>query len=526
MAQANNPANNPANNLANNQTLPRWLIALIVAVVAVALAALISYDWLSNHMKGLVLFGVVVYIVVFYLMRSLLLRFGSMVLLVLLWLVGPSFFGDIHLDLNPWMNVVLDIQKTSIPPATYQNLSILIIFFVALHYISNGYGRAFVAAVGMLAIGFIGFPSTGNQPSDTPPAELTPIAQSTTSTKTPATQLHNKLPAQNPLFTGREKELAELDQHFNREKTRIQAVHGGGGMGKTQVAIEYLHRHKSQYPLIWWVSAETVGKTTLSLAAHADQLQLPGKSLEQKAEATLHWLSEKESWLLVYDNAQTPQDLIGFLPPGDNGHILITSRHPDWNAIAHPITLISLPRPKAIELLWKRSERQGVDREGADALAALLGDFPLALVQAGAYLKQTGATFQDYINIYNDKGAKLFKDGPTPLYYQKTVDAVWDVSLQKLNQTLPEAVTLLDKLAFLDPDEVPLKLLKDKEIDDATFNKSIQALGKYSLITVTSGSLSIHRLLQDVIRARLKQQGKEKERLARDRSISFTVFSV
>ena len=106
------------------------------------------------------------------------------------------------------------------------------------------------------------------------------------------TFIHNDIPVQNPIFTGRDEELATLSRRFHAENIPIQVVHGRAGMSKTQVAIEYLHRHDSWYQLIWWVPAETEEKLTVSLANLADLQQLAGKTMEQKADAALAWLNQ------------------------------------------------------------------------------------------------------------------------------------------------------------------------------------------------------------------------------------------
>ena len=90
---------------------------------------------------------------------------------------------------------------------------------------------------------------------------------------------------------------------------------------------------------------------------------------------------------------------------------------------------------------------------------------------------------------------------------------VWNVLLQSLQTQSPAAVTILEMLAFLDPDNVPRELLEEEEMGNATFDQAIYALSVYSLVATVSGSLSIHRLLQDVVRAGLQQQGEDKARL-------------
>lgn len=117
----------------------------------------------------------------------------------------------------------------------------------------------------------------------------------------------------------------------------------------------------------------------------------------------LHWhgLTNHDSWLLIYDNATNPKELKRYLPKGKISHILLTARHPRWDEIARPIALITLLRPESIKLLnWQSTPLLEDEQQQAATLAARLGDFPLALVQARAFMADTGVGLEGYLERY------------------------------------------------------------------------------------------------------------------------------
>src|SRR5262249_44730419 len=134
------------------------------------------------------------------------------------------------------------------------------------------------------------------------------------------------VPARNPGFTGRDNQLAEVrEQLVAGDKAVVQALHGTGGVGKTQLAAEYAHRFAGSYDLVWRSNAEQGGLigdqvATLGLALGCVQ---PGAGTEAVRAAVLAELRHRGQWLLVFDNAEDPADVAPWLP-GGSGHVLIT----------------------------------------------------------------------------------------------------------------------------------------------------------------------------------------------------------
>src|SRR5512135_430529 len=187
-----------------------------------------------------------------------------------------------------------------------------------------------------------------------------------------------KVPARNPHFVGRGQMLTELRRRLRSgdHTLVVQALHGLGGVGKTQLAIEYVHRFAVDYELVWWIDAEQPALLASQLAALADPLGLSGRDSGPAAvNAVREELRRRPGWLLVFDNAQRPQDLVDY-QPGGAGHVLVTSRYPGWGGLGGRLEVDVLSRHETVALLRRRLPE--LDETLADQLAAELGDLPLA----------------------------------------------------------------------------------------------------------------------------------------------------
>jgi tetratricopeptide (TPR) repeat protein len=323
------------------------------------------------------------------------------------------------------------------------------------------------------------------------------------------------VPPRNPNFIGRFAELGRIRMGLTaRGAVTVHALRGMGGVGKTQTAIEYAHRHANEYDLVWWINAEkatAVGDQFTSLAA---ELGLPPLADPEAILRAVHrFLRARSRWLLIFDNAESADNTRPLLP-GGAGHVLITTRRGGFRALGGVLDLDILDRPEAVALIRRRAPAAAEDQ--ADRLAAKLGDLPLALDQAAAYLDETGTPPDVYLGLLDSRSTDLYSRGHASMH-PDTVATVWSVSIDKLEATEPAAVQLLTLCAWLAPEPVPLDLftshsdllpepLAATAADPVAFNDTVGALAGYSLARRTGGSLVIHRLIQDVTRHRLMNQ--------------------
>lgn len=208
------------------------------------------------------------------------------------------------------------------------------------------------------------------------------------------------VPARNPHFTGRAEMLSQLRQRLRAGESTlvVQSLYGLGGVGKTQLAIEYAHRFAADYELVWWIDAEQSALLGTHLGELAGPLGLPAnRPVTEAVKIVLDELRRRSGWLLIFDNAQRPQDLADFLP-GGAGHVLVTSRQPGWGGLGGRLEVDVLTRTETVALLRRRLP--DLTDQLADQLAAELGDLPLAAAQAAGYLESTGLPAADYLRRF------------------------------------------------------------------------------------------------------------------------------
>jgi hypothetical protein len=321
------------------------------------------------------------------------------------------------------------------------------------------------------------------------------------------------LPARNRNFVGRADMLERLQSALERSNgvaTRVEAIYGLGGVGKTQLALEYAHWHAAEYELIWWVPAQQTNTAAAALAALARQLGLPNKADQRELVGDLlEVLRRRESWLLIYDSAEAPEQIEPLLPLGGHGHVLITSRYPAWGRVADPLRLTALRRQESVAFLRRRVG--GDDEQHASTIAELLGDLPLALEEAAAYIEETQTGLVDYLRLVREHAGELFS---APVSEGQHVATAWSISLDRVRVQAPAAAALLELCAFLAMDDIPRELprqhhdgfpasLSRAVRDPVAYNQVLRALSRYSLITVTPSALSVHPMVQMVVRSRL-----------------------
>jgi hypothetical protein len=334
------------------------------------------------------------------------------------------------------------------------------------------------------------------------------------------------VPTRNAAFTGRNAVLETLrDQLAGSSKAVVlpQALYGLGGVGKTQVALEYAHRYMANYDVVWWVPAEQPELINPNLATLAARLGIRvGDSITEAAQAAREALrlgTPYTHWLLIFDNADDPRGLEEFLPGGP-GHVVVTSRNPMWSRVADPLEIDVFTRQESVDHLQRRLPQ--LTEKDANLVADALGDLPLAIEQAGAWLEETGTSAVAYVEQLTKQPTSVLELNQ-PADYPRPVALTWRLSFDRLRERSPGAARLLELCAFFAPEPISLSLLYSDEmisalvpLDDRLKEKIvlgqlIREIARFALAKVDQGnnSIQVHRLIQAVIRAQLKTKDEQ-----------------
>ena len=321
----------------------------------------------------------------------------------------------------------------------------------------------------------------------------------------------------NPRFIGRSELLSDLHAAFSSGRCR-QALVGLGGVGKTQLAVEYAYRYMAEYSVVWWLHAEEPATLASEYAALAGRLGLVEQNqvdLQTAVNAVQSWLERHGDWLLILDDARDPSECSAYIPRATTGHILVTSRNPNWRDSADPFRIGPLARGEATEFLQKRTRQN--DLQAIASLCHALGDLPLALEQAAAYIETAGVSIAEYLTRFQNYTAVSPSEGDP-----HSIATAWKFSFDRLQREVPEAMELLSLLAFLAPDDIPRDLLVLGRThlqsglcaivsDTQSLHRLLTELQRHSLIDVRGDALFVHQLVQAVARDRLAGQNTEGE---------------
>jgi tetratricopeptide (TPR) repeat protein len=263
-----------------------------------------------------------------------------------------------------------------------------------------------------------------------------------------------------------------------------------------------------------------------ALAGLAPHLGLPpsaATSVVDASEAVLDALRRGEPfsrWLLIFDNADEPEDINEMVPRGP-GHVLITSRNFAWQGVVDTVPVDVFSRAESVQFLRKRVSASITEQE-ASRLAEELGDLPLALEQAGALQAETGMSVNTYLDLLANQTAQLL-DANKPADYPLSMTAAWSLSVAQLGNRLPEAVELLKCCAFFGPEPIPRDVfgelpphlgeqsrLQPILSDTILLSRAIRMLGRYALIRLesTGRTVMLHRLVQALVRAELAEEDR------------------
>ncbi|KAH7131167.1 P-loop containing nucleoside triphosphate hydrolase protein [Dactylonectria macrodidyma] len=329
-----------------------------------------------------------------------------------------------------------------------------------------------------------------------------------------------------PDFVDRPDILKWMHEKCARPASRIALV-GLGGIGKSQLAIQYAHQVRERSPDTWvfWVHASTQGRFEEAYRAIADRLALPGRNDPNVSVLRLvtEWLRVEENgpWEMILDNADdvgvffsTAQErLASFLPQNCNGSIVVTSRNMDvaerlvggWSNI---LTIPAMKTEEACQLLREKLE-VGYDSRAATDLVRTLDHMPLAITQAAAFINRRAPrmSIPTYLNEFrgsNKKKASILNKDAGDLRRDESASnsivTTWQITFEQIRRERPSAANLLSFMSFFNPQGIPESALQAYACDhkEDVLEDDLKTLRGYSLVAVMADkeTFEIHALVQ------------------------------
>ncbi|MCB2353140.1 tetratricopeptide repeat protein [Clostridium estertheticum] len=338
----------------------------------------------------------------------------------------------------------------------------------------------------------------------------------------------------NSCFTGRTDKLKDL--YVALREYKVQVLIGISGVGKSQISVMYSYINSDEYNFIFWVRGDTdnnLFNDYKSIGKNVGILNGDNNNYEQCIKMVNKWLECNDKWLLIFDDCEDYDQIYSYIPNKHSGHIIITSKNPDWINLIKPLNIDPFTEDEAIKLLLKRSnkvvefnedddiksllKKAGLEADNsAYELANKLGKLPLALNQAAAYIEENNISFKEYIELYNHYNLSLFEKNYDKKDYRYTVKTVWKISLEKIEKKLPLSIEIIKFLSVFSNNKIPNWIIKEKndilkevwgeKISILKYNEAISVLKRYALIESTGDFFHIHCLIQSVIQNEMNEK--------------------
>jgi tetratricopeptide (TPR) repeat protein len=347
----------------------------------------------------------------------------------------------------------------------------------------------------------------------------------------------NEIPSRNPNFTGRAAELNRLAANLSgSQQPHVQVVSGMGGIGKTELATEYIHRSIDAYDIIWWIRAEHQDRVRDALVRLGQRLELRQATTDSTRDRTVAAVlgtlqsGARPSWLLVFDNAVNLLELQKYIPVGlPGGHVIITARQPNWPTylIADSIAMPHFTGAESVSFLRRAVPRLAEAHESDPAehkrrtqeaarLAVKLGHLPIALEHAAAYLAETDQSVEEYLSQFTENAHHLLSQQPVDSDLSEPVSGTWAMSITLLT---PDADHLFNLCSFFSPEPISASLFL-QHVDTISkppglaallsspprFRAAASQLHRLSLARVDGARdlIQVHRVVQAVTQGRLR----------------------
>ncbi|GCB45986.1 FxSxx-COOH system tetratricopeptide repeat protein [Streptomyces sp. NL15-2K] len=336
-----------------------------------------------------------------------------------------------------------------------------------------------------------------------------------------------RVPRRNRRFIGRTELLEKVYGAFSaagRDGAAV-ALLGPGGLGKTQLALEYVHRYAGEYDIVWWVHASQRVTARQQFAELAPEMSLgeAGGDLSATIKAVRRELdATQRPWLLVLDGAAGDPRRLTDLVPGGRGHVLITTHRSEWGAHAETIAVPPFERPESVAFVRRRAARLTEDQ--AERLAEAVQDMPLLLDQMAAWLDlNPTVSVNEYIRDIQDGRPDRFGVMASGEYPQ-SFEVAWSLLVNTLREGSEPAWQLLNLLVCFSPDVVPVRLLQwarhhdlppelaELVAEPSSWNTALRKLSEITSMRIeyeqsprldaqTVGTLRMHRLFHRYVRS-------------------------
>lgn len=305
----------------------------------------------------------------------------------------------------------------------------------------------------------------------------------------------------------------------------VLVLHGLGGMGKTQHAVQHAHERRFSYSHVLWASAETPDTLRTSLASLADvpELRIPtalDASLIDKLANARRWLQAASNWLLILDNADSldsAKAIEHLLPAAHQGRVIVTARVSNWSPAFNVQGIDAWTENESVVFLSRRLGNRHQDPELLSELSKVVGSLPLALEQAAAYILQTQVSIGAYLNLFaTNRRTLLTRNYRGMTDYRASVAATWQLSIRQLS-VLPKY--LLNIIACFAADPIPRRVFEDMPStltrtlhgfverrfllralsSSNAVDLALAELANYSLVSLSEQTCRAHPLLQAVV---------------------------
>lgn len=337
-------------------------------------------------------------------------------------------------------------------------------------------------------------------------------------------------PPRNPGFTGRSLVLERMRDQLGGGMAVVlpqpQTLYGLGGVGKTQVALEYVHRFMADYDLVWWISSEQIDDVVASLAELAVRLGAQGgddmAAASQEAVDLLRRGCRRNAGCWCSTTRTTPNaSAVTSRRAARATSWSLPGTRPGPSTVTHCPSTSSCGRSRSST----SSAARRAERRGRGPVATAVGDLPLAVEQAAAWIAETATPIDTYLEQLARQAPQVLALNQ-PAGYPEPVAATWNISIERLKERSPAAVRLLQLCAFFAPEPISANLLYSKEMIEAlkpydasleeklVLGRVIREIGRFALAKVdqVSNSIQVHRTVQAVIRAQLDEEEQREAR--------------